>query len=169
LVLLGFGALKFVPGASPAEGLVMRTVDRLTGGIVSGTGAVVTTAAVESLIGLSLITGIGLRLALVALAGSLVGFMSPIVLFFPDMFPDGTPTLQAQYILKDIILAAACAVVAARALGARYVTDGPPPTSRSRSPGAPARPRTPPRRPTTSPRRPSTPPRRPTSAATRRR
>jgi uncharacterized membrane protein YkgB len=106
----------------------MRTVDRLTGGVLSGTGAVVTTAAIETLIGLSLITGIGLRLALVALAGSLVGMMSPIVLFFDDMFPNGTPTLQAQYILKDIILAAACAVVAARAFGARYVTDDTRPT-----------------------------------------
>jgi putative oxidoreductase len=131
----------------------MRTVDRLTRGILSGTGAVVTTAAVETLIGLSLITGVGLRLALVALAGALVGFMAPIVLIFEDTFPNGTPTLEAQYILKDIILAAACAVVAARALGARYVADQTPPTSTSRPPKAPARRCASPGRPTSATRR----------------
>lgn len=30
LVFLGFGVLKFFPGASPAEALVIRTVDTLT-------------------------------------------------------------------------------------------------------------------------------------------
>jgi len=121
LVILGFGALKYFPGASPAEGLVMRTVDTLTLGVVSGTPAVVATAVVETFIGLTLITGIGLRVGLVVLAGALVGMMSPLVLFFGDMFPGYVPTLEAQYVLKDVILATAAAVVAARALGARYV------------------------------------------------
>jgi hypothetical protein len=125
LIILGFGALKYVPGASPAEPLVMRTVDTLTLGLVSGTPAVVATAVLETFIGLTLITGIGLRVGLVALAGALVGMMSPLVLFFGDMFPGYLPTLEAQYVLKDIILAAAAAVVAARNLGARYVL--PPP------------------------------------------
>ncbi|GAA0912063.1 DoxX family protein [Virgisporangium aurantiacum] len=121
LVFLGFGALKFVPGASPAEALVTRTVDTLTLGVVSGTTAMVITAVLETFIGLTLVTGIGLRAGLVVLAGSLIGIMSPVVLFFADMFPGGTPTLEAQYVLKDIVLAAAAAVVAAKALGARYV------------------------------------------------
>jgi len=121
LVILGFGALKFFPGASPAEDLVMRTTDALTLGIVTGTAATVGTAILETLIGLALLTGIGLRVALVAMAGWLVGIMTPVVLFPGDMFPGGLPTLEAQYVLKDVILAAAAAVVAARALGARYV------------------------------------------------
>ena len=37
LIILGFGALKYFPGASPAEPLVMRTVDALSFGLVSGT------------------------------------------------------------------------------------------------------------------------------------
>jgi hypothetical protein len=121
LVILGFGALKYVPGASPAEPLVMRTVDALSFGLVSGTPAVVATAVVETVIGLILVTGVGLRAGLVLLAGTLLGWMSPLVLFFGDLFPGGLPTLEAQYVLKDIILATAAAVVAARALGARYV------------------------------------------------
>ena len=121
LVILGFGALKFIPGASPAEEIVMRTTDVLTLGLVSGTVAVVATAVLETFIGFTLLTGIGLRVGLVAMAGWLVGIMMPVVLFPADMFPGFFPTLEAQYVLKDVILAAAAAVVAAKALGARYV------------------------------------------------
>jgi len=125
LVFLGFGILKFFPGASPAEDLVMRTVDALTLGVVSGTPAVVLTAAMETFIGLTLVSGRGLRTGLVVLAGAMVGIMSPLVLFPGDLFPGGLPTIEGQYVLKDIILAAAGAVVAARALGAEYVvSDG---------------------------------------------
>jgi putative oxidoreductase len=125
LVFLGFGVLKFFPGASPAEDLVMRTVDALTLGVVSGTPAVVMTAAMETFIGLTLVTGRGLRAGLVVLAGAMVGIMSPLVLFPGDLFPGGLPTIEGQYVLKDIVLAAAGAVVAARALGATYVvSDG---------------------------------------------
>jgi uncharacterized membrane protein YphA (DoxX/SURF4 family) len=124
LVFLGFGVLKFIPGASPAEALVMRTIDTLSLGLVSGTAAVVVTAVLETFIGLTLVTGIGLRAGLVVLAGSLIGIMSPLVLFFGDLFPGFTPTLEAQYVFKDIVLAAAGAVVAAKALGARYVAPG---------------------------------------------
>lgn len=121
LVILGFGALKFIPGASPAEDLVMRTTDVLTLGLVSGTVAVVATAVLETFIGITLLTGFGLRAGLVAMAGWLVGIMTPVVLFPADMFPGFFPTLEAQYVLKDVILIAAAAVVAAKALGARYV------------------------------------------------
>jgi putative oxidoreductase len=124
LVFLGFGALKFVPGTSPAEALVMRTIDTLSLGLVSGTPAVLITAVLETFIGLTLITGIGLRAGLAVMAGSMVGIMSPLVLFFGDLFPGLVPTLEAQYVLKDIVLVAAGAVVAAHALGARYVLVG---------------------------------------------
>jgi hypothetical protein len=112
LVLFGFGALKFFPGASPAEALVMRTVQALTLGLVDGRAAVVATAALETFIGLTLITGIGLRLGLALLFPTIVGMLSPLVLFPGDMFPGHLPTLEAQYVLKDIVFAAAAAVVA---------------------------------------------------------
>ncbi len=121
LVILGFGALKFIPGASPAEDLVMRTTDVLTLGLVSGTVAVVATAVLETFIGFTLLTGIGLRVGLVAMSGWVVGIMTPVVLFPADMFPGFFPTLEAQYVLKDVILVAAAAVVAAKALGAQYI------------------------------------------------
>jgi putative oxidoreductase len=115
VVFLLFGALKFVPDASPAEALVERTVDTLSFGIVSGQTAVVLTAIAECVIGITLITGRFLRLGLLVLGGSMVGIMSPLVLFFTDLVPD-TPTLEAQYVFKDIVLVAAGLVVASRAL-----------------------------------------------------
>lgn len=120
VVFLGFGVLKFFPGASPAEDLVARTIDTLSLGLVSGRAAVLLTAVTECFIGLTLISGRLLRAGLLVLAASLVGIMSPLILFFGDMFP-GTPTLEAQYVFKDIVLAAGGMVVAARALGARMV------------------------------------------------
>jgi len=117
LVFLGFGVLKFFPGASPAEALVMRTLDTLTLGIIDGRNAVLLTALMECFIGLTLVTGKFLRTGLLVLGFSLVGIMSPLVLFFGDLFP-GTPTLEAQYVLKDIVLAAAGLVIAAKALAA---------------------------------------------------
>jgi putative oxidoreductase len=119
IVFFAFGVLKFFPGASPAEALVERTIDTLTLGIVHGRTAVLITAVMECFIGIALISGRFVRTGLVVLAGALVGIMSPLVLFFSDMFPNGTPTLEAQYVFKDIVLAAAGLVVAAVALGAK--------------------------------------------------
>jgi uncharacterized membrane protein YphA (DoxX/SURF4 family) len=117
LVFLAFGILKFFPGASPAEALVIRTIDTLTLGVISGQSALLLTAAMECFIGITLVTGKLLRTGLLVLGFSLVGIMSPLVLFFGDLFP-GTPTLEAQYVFKDIVLAAAGLVIAAKALAA---------------------------------------------------
>jgi len=120
LVFLGFGSLKFIPGASPAEAIAERTVDTLTFGVIEARSALLLTAVVEVFVGLTLVTGKLLKTGLVVLAGALVGIMSPLVLFFGDLFP-GWPTLEAQYIVKDVILASAGLVVGAKALGARLV------------------------------------------------
>lgn len=124
LILVGFGALKFFPGVSPVEGLVTRTVDAITFGTVTGSTALVATAAIECCVGLMLITKVLLRTGLVLLGGCILGFMCPLVLFFPDMFPGGHPTLEAQYMLKDIVLAAAGLVVLSRSLAAHSTHRG---------------------------------------------
>jgi putative oxidoreductase len=120
LVFLGFGSLKFIPNASPAEEIAKRTLDTLTFGLIDGSSALVLTAIMEVFIGLTLVTGKLLKTGLVVLAGALIGIMSPLVLFFGDLFP-GWPTLEGQYVLKDIVLASAGLVVGAKALGARMV------------------------------------------------
>lgn len=123
LVIAGFGVLKFFPGVSPAEPLVTHAVDILTFGVITGQTAMVATAIVECAIGLMLISGRFLRTGLILLAGCALGWMSPLALFPADLFTGGGPTLEAQYILKDIVLGAAALVVAAKALGARMVVE----------------------------------------------
>lgn len=118
LVFLGFGILKFFPGLSPAEDLAIRTIETLTFGVVSGSVALFLTAVMEVFIGFTLVTGRMLRTGLVVLGMALVGILSPVVLFFEEMFLAG-PTLEAQYVLKDIVLASAGMVVGAGALGSR--------------------------------------------------
>jgi putative oxidoreductase len=123
LVFLGFGVLKFFPGLSPAESLAGKTLDILTFGLVPERLGLIAVAGLESLIGMLLLTGIGLRFALALLAIELVGILSPLVLLPGDMFRTFpfAPTLAGQYVLKDVIVAAAGLVVAARTLGARMV------------------------------------------------
>ena len=119
LVFLGFGLLKFVPGLSPVEGLVERTMSLLTFGLLTGGVATGVVAAMESAIGLSLLTGRYLRLGLGLLGIAMVGILSPIVLFADRLFfsqAGFAPTLEAQYVLKDVVLLAAALVVAAAAL-----------------------------------------------------
>jgi uncharacterized membrane protein YphA (DoxX/SURF4 family) len=123
LVFLGFGVLKFFPGVSPAQELVERTIDALTFGLVGPEAALLMTAIMETVIGLTLLTGKFLRSGLVLLAGAFVGIMSPLVLFYDELFPAGGPTIEAQYVLKDIVLVAAAAVIGATALGARLRRD----------------------------------------------
>ncbi|RZQ61438.1 DoxX family membrane protein [Amycolatopsis suaedae] len=118
VVFLGFGVLKFIPGASPAQELVIRTLETLSFGVLSPQAALLVTAVAECFIGLTLITGRLLKTGLVVLGASLVGILSPLVLFFTDLFP-GAPTLEAQYVFKDIVLVTAGLVIAAGALGAR--------------------------------------------------
>ncbi len=123
LIIAGFGVLKFFPGISPAEPLVTRAVDTLTFGVITGQTAMVATAIVECAIGLMLISGRFLRTGLILLAGCALGWMSPLVLFPADLFAGGGPTLEAQYILKDLVLGAAALVVAAKAHGGRMVVE----------------------------------------------
>ena len=119
LVFLVFGVLKFVPGLSPAEPLVARTMEVLTLGLLPESAALIVVAALETFIGLALLIGGRLLAAgLVALAVAMVGILSPLALFAGDLLGTG-PTLEAQYVFKDIVLVAAALVVTAKALGAR--------------------------------------------------
>jgi uncharacterized membrane protein YkgB len=116
LVFLVFGALKFFPGVSPVEELVTRTWNALSFGIVDGYAAMALTASMEVFVGITLVTGLLLRVGLLALAATFVGIFSPLVFFTGELFTAAGPTLTAQYILKDVILVAAAMVVAAAAL-----------------------------------------------------
>ncbi len=120
-VFLGFGLLKFFPGVSPAQDLVERTADALSFGLVPGSIALAGIAILECTIGLCLILGRGMRLAIYLLAVLMVGILSPLVLLPGRLFagPYGAPTLEGQYVLKDIILATATMVIATTLRGGR--------------------------------------------------
>lgn len=126
LVFLGFGILKFVPGLSPAQDLVGLTVEALTFGLVPGAVGLVLVAAMETAIGFSLISGWHLRAGLVLLGMAMVGILSPVVLFPDRLFagPLSAPTLEGQYVLKDLVLLAAALVVAVTEFGRRQVGAG---------------------------------------------
>jgi len=131
LVFLAFAIPKFIPGASPVEGLVTRTVETLSLGIVPGQLGLVMVAVLETFIAVTLISGRLLGLGLLAMAGAMVGFFSPLVLFTGELLGGGL-TLEAQYILKDVVLVTAALVITAKALGARLVIGAPAqPTSRT--------------------------------------
>lgn len=120
-VFFGFGVLKFFPGVSPAEDLAVSTIDILSFGLIPGAVALVATAALECLIGLALLVGRGLRLTVYLLAVELLGILSPLLLLTGRLFggPHHAPTLEGQYVLKDVILVAAAMVIATRFRGAK--------------------------------------------------
>jgi uncharacterized membrane protein YphA (DoxX/SURF4 family) len=120
-VFLGFGFLKFFPGVSPAERLVMKTTSVLTFGLVPGSVSIIAIAVLECVIGLWLLSGRALRGVLVLLGLELVGILSPVVLLAGRLFmgPHHAPTLEGQYVLKDVILVGAVLVIAATVLTAK--------------------------------------------------
>lgn len=125
VVFLWFGAIKFVPGWSPAADLATRTIDLLTFGVVQPDLGLPILAAWESLIGLGLLTGWFLRATLFLLFVQMPGTMLPLF-FFPgetfNAFPY-SPTLEGQYIIKNIVLVAAAIVVGATARGGHLTND----------------------------------------------
>ena len=124
-VFFGFGVLKFFPGVSPAQDLVQQTTDLLTFGLIPGAVALVGVAALECVIGLCLLTGRAVRAAVYLLSVQLIGILSPVVLLAARLFdgPHGAPTLEGQYVLKDVILVGAALVIASTVGGARLTRD----------------------------------------------
>jgi putative oxidoreductase len=131
LVFLGFGALKFFPGLSPAQELTGRTIEILTFGLVPHQVALPMVATIETAIGLLLVTGLWLRAGIALLIMAMIGILSPLVLLSDELFRGRlyAPTLEGQYVLKDVVLLAGGLVVAARALGARLVPERSPTSS----------------------------------------
>ena len=123
-VFFAFGLLKYFPGVSPAQDLVEQTTNILTFGLVPGSVALVAVATLECVIGLCLISGRGLRAAVYMLSVQLIGILSPAVLLAARLFdgPHGAPTLEGQYVLKDVILVGAALVIASTVGGARLMS-----------------------------------------------
>ncbi len=125
IIFFWFGVLKFFPGLSPAESLAGNTIATLSFGLVPAKTAVWILAVWETLIGLGLLSGRFLRETLLLLWLQMLGTFTPLVLF-PDatfaQFPI-SPTLEGQYIIKNLVLISAGIVIGATVRGGRITTE----------------------------------------------
>jgi uncharacterized membrane protein YphA (DoxX/SURF4 family) len=119
VIFLWFGVLKFFPGLSPAQTLAAKTIDLLTFGLVPAGASLVLLATLECAIGLGLISGKLMRLTLLLLLFQMVGAVSPLALFPGEVFSafPYAPTLEGQYIIKNVVLVSAGLVIGATVRG----------------------------------------------------
>ncbi|PJF47720.1 MAG: DoxX family protein [Chloroflexi bacterium] len=119
VVFLWFGALKLIPGLSPAQDLAARTIGALTFGLVPPAVSVPALAIWECLIGLGMISGKFMRVTILLLLAQMLGTLTPLALFPGEtwaIFPIA-PTLEGQYIIKNIVLISAALVIGATVRG----------------------------------------------------
>ncbi len=125
MVFFWFGVLKFFPGLSPAQDLAARTISMLTFGLMPPAISVPILATWECLIGLGLMTGLFMRATLLLLVAQMAGTITPLF-FFPaetfTRFPIA-PTLEGQYIIKNVVLVSAALVLGATVRGGDLVAD----------------------------------------------
>lgn len=128
IVYLWFGILKFFPNLSPAQDLAARTIGALTFGYVPPNIAVLTLAVWETAIGVGLLVGHHLRLVLMLMLLQMTGTVAPMFLFPQETFSQApiAPTLEGQYIIKNLVLVAAAFVIGATLRGGRLVAGAEP-------------------------------------------
>jgi len=121
IVFLWFGLLKFFPGLSSAEDLATRTIHILSFGLVPPPAALIILAAWECAVGLGLILGVFLRTTLLLLWLQMAGTVTPVFIFPQEVFSQFpyAPTLEGQYIIKNLVLVSAGIVVGATVRGGR--------------------------------------------------
>jgi uncharacterized membrane protein YphA (DoxX/SURF4 family) len=119
IVFFWFGMLKFFPGLSPAQTLAVKTIDVLAFGLLPASVSLVLLAMLECVIGLGLISGTFIRLTLLLLAFQMVGAATPLFLFPGEVFTQFpyAPTLEGQYIIKNLVLVSAGIVIGATVRG----------------------------------------------------
>ena len=109
IVFFWFGVLKFFPGLSPAQELATRTISVMTFGLLPELIIINGLALWEVLIGIGLISGKFMRETLLLLFLQMAGTFSPVFMFPDEVFTRApyAPTLEGQYIIKNMVLVAA--------------------------------------------------------------
>jgi uncharacterized membrane protein YphA (DoxX/SURF4 family) len=125
VVFFWFGVLKFFPNASPAEALAGRTIETLTFGAIREDVALPILAVWEVLIGIGLFLGRWMRAVLLLLFVQMLGTITPLFLFPSETFTifPIAPTLEGQYIIKNVVLIGGAMVVGATLRGERLTAD----------------------------------------------
>ena len=123
IIFFWFGFLKFFPGLSPADQIATKTITKFTFGIIQPNISIILLAIWETLIGLGLITGKYLRVTLFLLFTQMLGTLTPLLLFPAETFTriPYAPTLEGQYIIKNLVLISAGLVVGATVRGGRII------------------------------------------------
>ena len=109
IVFVWFGFLKFFPGLSPAQDLAIRTITLMSFGLIPDFLIINGLAFWEVLIGIGLISGKFMRETLLLLFLQMAGTFAPIFLFTDEVFTrvPYAPTLEGQYIIKNMVLISA--------------------------------------------------------------
>lgn len=130
IVFFWFGALKLIPGASPAENLIRDSLPFLPMSFF-----IPFLAIWEIVIGLGFISGKLMRLTILLMFLQMVGAASPIILNPEAVFVQFpfVLTLEGQYIIKNIVLISATIVIGATVRGG-YLIDQPDDSSTELSP-----------------------------------
>jgi len=125
LVFFWFGVLKFFPGLSPAQALATKTISLLTFGLIPSNVALLILATWECLIGLGLIFNIFMRATLLLLFLQMLGTITPLIFFPRETFLriPYAPSLEGQYIIKNLVLISAALVIGATVRGGAVVAD----------------------------------------------
>lgn len=129
VIFLWFGVLKFFPGLSPAESLAAETIHTLSFGWISPATALLILAVWEAAIGLGLLLGLFLRGTLFLLWLQMLGTVTPLFLFPELCFQvvPYAPSLEGQYIIKNLVLISAGLVIGATVRGGRLTAEASPP------------------------------------------
>jgi uncharacterized membrane protein YphA (DoxX/SURF4 family) len=125
VVFFWFGVLKFFAGLSPAQELATRTIERLTFGMIGAGVSIPVLATWECLIGVGLISGIFMRTTLLLLFLQMLGTITPVFLFPGEVFTriPYAPTLEGQYIIKNLVLISSGLVIGATVRGGTVIAD----------------------------------------------
>lgn len=125
IIFTWFGVLKFFPGISPAEDLASRTIEVLSFGLIDSRLALIILAVWETTIGLGLITRLFLREILLLLFVQMLGTITPVFIFPDEVFHivPFAPTLEGQYIFKNLVLISAGIVIGATVRGGELVSE----------------------------------------------
>lgn len=124
-VYLFFGLLKLFPDLSPGELLAGQTITRLTMGAIEARDAIWWLGMAESAIGLSFLFNFQTHWTFFVFLGHQVGTFTPLVLLPELTFKVApfAPTMEGQYILKNVVFVSAAVAVLWPAVAYRWKRD----------------------------------------------
>ncbi|MFD1150038.1 hypothetical protein [Saccharothrix hoggarensis] len=115
LLYVWFGGLKVVPGLSPVDDLAGHAMSAMTMGLVKPAVSMPLLAVAEILIGIGLITGKLPRTTVLVAFGHMAGIFLTVFILPGEIWAAwGVPTLNGQYVLKNVVLVCGLANVALR-------------------------------------------------------